>query len=390
MPDPSYHRLTMLDNSFLAMEGSSTHMHVASAILFDAGPVTRPEGGIDADRILEYVRSRLHLIPRYRQRLARIPVEGHPVWVDDDHFNIHYHVRHTSLPYPGSERQLKRMAARIMSQQLDRAKPLWEMWVVEGLDHGKRFALIGKTHHCMIDGISGADLISVLLQLSPEKDFDEAAAWTPRPAPGRLELLRDAITRRVVAPFSILRACRTPALAGGALAGIRENVAALGETLSAQWRPAPRTPLNRPIGPHRRFDWLAMDIADLKEVKDRLGGSLNDVVLATVAGALGRFLARRGVDVDRLEVRAFVPVSVRSASERGRLGNRVAAWMVPLPIAERDPWKRLARVSETTARLKRSRQALGAEFLSAVSERSGSTLLSLALQLASRSPFNSS
>ncbi len=390
MSRPSYQRLTMLDNSFLAMEGPSTHMHVASTILFDAGPLTRPEGGIDADRILEYVRSRLHLIPRFRQRLVDIPVERHPVWVDDDHFNIHYHVRHTSLPYPGNERQLKRLSARIMSQQLDRAKPLWEMWVVEGLDNGKRFALINKTHHCMIDGISGADLISVLLQLSPEDDFDEAAEWTPRPAPHGLELLRDAITRRVEAPLSILRrvpdSLRSP---GATLAGLRENVAALGEALTAQWRPAPRTPLNGAIGPHRRFDWLAMDIADLKEVKDRLGGSLNDVVLATVAGALGRFFARRRVDVDRLDMRAFVPVSVRSAGERGTMGNRVAAWMVPLPIAERDPRRRLERVSETTARLKRSRQALGAEVLSAVSEWSGSALLSLALQLASRiPPFN--
>ena len=390
MSRPYHQRLTMLDSSFLAMEGPSTHMHVASTILFDAGPVSRPEGGIDADRIREYVRSRLHLIPRFRQRLVRIPVERHPVWVDDDHFNLHYHVRHTSLPYPGDERQLKRLSARIMSQQLDRAKPLWETWVVEGLDNGKRFALINKTHHCMIDGISGADLISVLLQLSPDEDFDEAAEWNPRPAPHGLELVRDAIAHRVEAPWSILRrvpdALRSP---GAALAGIRENVAALGEALSAQWRPAPRTPLNRPIGPHRRFDWLAMDLADLKEVKDRLGGSLNDVVLATVAGAVGRFLERRRVNVDRLEVRAFVPVSVRTAAERGRLGNRVAAWMVPLPIAERDPRRRIGRVSETTARLKRSRQALGAEVLSAVSEWSGSALLSLALQLASRiPPFN--
>ena len=390
MPEPLYTRLTMLDNSFLAMEGSNTHMHVASTILFDAGPLARPDGGIDADRIRSYVRSRLHLIPRYRQRLAAIPIERHPVWVDDDHFNIHYHVRHTSLPRPGDVRQLKRLSARIMSQQLDRAKPLWEIWIVEGFEEGKRFALVSKTHHCMIDGISGADLISVLLGVTPDQEFEDAGEWSPRPAPSAAALLRDEVIRRARAPLAMLEhlpsAVRAPRMA---LAGLRESVTAVRETLAAQLGSAPPTPLNEPIGPHRRFDWLAMDLADLKEVKDQLGGSLNDVVLATVAGALRRFLEHRRTSVGDLEFRAFVPVSVRSRQERGTLGNRVAAWMAVLPVAEADPRRRLAKVTEVTTRLKESKQALGAEILSAVSEWSSSTLLSLALQLAGRvPPFN--
>ena len=389
MANYAYDRLSVVDNSFLAIEGANTHMHVGAVTLFEAGPLTRPDGGIDVDRIRDYVASRLHLIPRYRQCLTAVPLGTRLVWIDDDHFNIHYHVRHASLPRPGDERQLKRLSARIVSQQLDRAKPLWEIWVVEGIE-GDRFALVAKTHHCMIDGIAGVDLMAVILSPRPEATTAPAPAWIPRPAPSRLALLRDEWLRRLREPLAM--AGELPgALAEPATMVTRalESVAAVGEALVAAFHQTSETPFNRPIGPHRRVEWLAMDLDAVKEVKNRLGGTLNDVVLATVAGALRRFLERRRVSVETLEIRANVPVSLRSAEERGTLGNRIALWMTELPVAERDPLRRLSAVRATTARLKESKQAMGAEMLAAVSEWTSSTLLALAVQISTRSrPFN--
>lgn len=381
----TYDRLTAQDRSFLDLEGPSIHMHVAGAFLFERGSLATPQGGVDIDAIRDYVESRLHRIPRYRQRLAWIPIEDHPVWVDDDRFNIHYHVRHAALPAPGDDRQLKRLCARILSQQLDRRRPLWEMWVIEGLEHD-RFALVCKTHHCMVDGLSGADLLAVLLGVTPNKEFEPGPTWYPNPAPSGFELLRDAAWRRVETPFVLgaaaLSALRQPERAmeqlGDALSGV-------GQALSSALSPAGDTPLNRPIGPHRRFDWIGFDIAEVKRVKDQLGGTVNDVVLATVAGAVSRFLEQRGIPLRRqrdLDFRAFCPVSVRSAEERGTLGNRVSSIVARLPIAERDPARRLESVRAITVDLKQSKQALGAEVLSSVSEWTAPTLAALAARLA--------
>ncbi len=382
-----YARLSVVDRSFLDLESSCYPQHIAATLVFESGPLRRPDGGIDADRIREYVASRLYRIPRYRQKLAWIPVEGHPVWVDDDSFNVHYHVRHTSLPAPGDERQLKRLAGRIMSQQLDRGKPLWEMWIVEGLDDD-RFALITKTHHCVIDGIAGVDLMTVLLSPSPEEEGEPPPRWIPEPPPGALELLGSEAVRRALTPLAaargLLRALGDPA---GAASEAREQVAALGEALSAGLRSASETPLNREPGPHRRFDWTSFDLAPVKELKNKLGGTVNDVVLATVTGAVGRFLEQRGVPPGaqrRLDLRAMVPVSVRPATERGTVGNKIALWAVALPIGESDPRHRLSAVREVTERLKESRQALGASVLAAVSEWTVPTLLTLATRMAYR------
>ena len=382
-----YQRLSAQDRSFLDLEGSHTHMHVAGAFLFERGALATPSGGVDIDKIRDYVASRLHLIPRYRQRIAWIPLENHPVWVDDDRFNIHYHVRHTSLPAPGDERQLKRFCGRVLSQQLDRGKPLWEIWVVEDLEHD-RFALVTKTHHCMIDGISGVDLLAVLLSPTPEKEHDPAPGWYPNPTPGAGELLRDALLRRVAMPLeaagSALRALRDPA---AALGRTRDLLEGLGQSLGAALVPAADTPLNRPIGPHRRFDWVGFDIEAVKRTKRRLGGTVNDVVLATVAGALSRFLEQRGIPRVRqreFDFRAFCPVSVRADHERGALGNRVSSIIASLPIGEPDPRKRLERVREITSNLKQSKHALGAEVLSSVSEWTAPTLAAMAARLAFR------
>ena len=224
----NYDRLSAQDRTFLDLEGPNSHMHVAGCFIFERGALTTPAGGVDIEKLRAYVASRLHRIPRYRQRIEWIPVENHPVWVDDDRFNIHYHVRHTALPAPGDERQLKRLCGRVMSQQLDRGKPLWEMWVVEGLEHD-RFALICKTHHCMVDGISGVDLLAVLLAPTPDKDFEPAARWMPNPAPSGAALLRDAVLRRAELPL---------AMAGAVSAALRDPQANAGE---ASARPSPRS-----------------------------------------------------------------------------------------------------------------------------------------------------
>jgi diacylglycerol O-acyltransferase len=386
----AFDRLSVVDTSFLSIEGSNTPQHVAATMLFEGGPVVRPDGGLQIELIREHIGSRLHLIPRYRQRLFTVPFGNRRVWIDDDHFNIHFHVRHTSLPKPGDARQLKRLVGRIVSQRLDRSRPLWEIWMIEGLEQRGTFAMIAKTHHCMIDGVSGVDIMAVLLNPDPEALLSNPPTWIPRPAPTAFELFRDEMMRRASEPLALLpdlpRVVRHPC---AVLHEAWKSVAALGETLGAATHTASETPLNRPIGPHRRIDWLSMDLADVKEVKNRLGGTVNDVVLAIVAGALRRFLERRRINCDVLELRASVPVSVRSDDQRGTLGNQIALWMTDLPVSESDPRRRLAKVRETTSKLKDSNQALGAQVLAAVSEWTSTTLLSLAVGLATRSrPFN--
>jgi WS/DGAT/MGAT family acyltransferase len=385
-----YERLGAQDKTFLDLERPGEPQHIAAITVFEAGKLARPDGGIDIDRVRAYVASRLHRLPRYRQRLAWIPVEGHPVWVDDPHFQIDFHVRHTALPRPGDERQLKRLAGRVVSQPLDRERPLWEFWVVEGLEGGKRFAIVQKVHHCMIDGISGVDLMAILLATDPEAEPETSPPFEPRPVPRGLDLLAIEVGRRVTGLVGVLgrtpSALRQPA---DLAERVREGVAAVGETLASALRPASNTPINQKLGPHRRIEWRDLELSRVKAVKDRLGGTVNDVVLATVAGALRHFLSLRRLDVDQLRIRANVPVSLRSRDERGTLGNRIALFMAELPVGEADPLARLARVRETMERLKSSRQAMGAEVLAAVSEWTSATLLSLAVRGSARGrPYN--
>jgi diacylglycerol O-acyltransferase len=386
----AYERLGFLDNSFLIAESPTNHMHIGGTATYEAGPLRTAESGIDIDRIRDYVSSRLHRIPRYRQVLLEVPIDGHPAWVDDQHFNIDYHVRHTSLPRPGDDRQLKRLSGRIMSQQLDRSKPLWEMWIVEGLAGGERFAVITKVHHCMIDGMSSVDLLEVLLTPQPTTEIEKAPRWVPRAIPSRWALIQAETLRRVRAPVETIAGFRRLlADVEDPRSNVRAMLRAVRDTVSLGLRSRSDTPLNAPIGPHRRFDWLDMRIADVKAVRRALGGSLNDVVLATVAGAVREFLEHRHVNVEGLEFRVMAPVSVRASEERGTLGNRVSAWIVDMPIAERDPRRRLERIGETTARLKESKQALGADLLTQAVSWTPSTLLSLGSRMVMRAlPFN--
>jgi diacylglycerol O-acyltransferase len=377
---PHFEPLSHLDASFLALESPSTHMHVGAVVQFEAAQLKLTDGGIDIGRIKDHILGKLQYIPRYRQRLAHVPATRHPVWVDDEHFNFDYHVRHTSLPRPGTDEQLKLLAGRIVSQQLDRAKPLWELWVVEGLEND-RFAIIAKIHHCMIDGVSGIDLTSILLNVVPTTVVEPPDDWTPRPAPSSTQLVvaeAARITRRTVDSMSSLRSLRTRsrelAMVGGGRA-----FAAFNSLRSGWLSAASRTPLNPDLGPNRRVDWTESSLDDVKEIRRALGGSVNDVLLAVVAGAVRHFLTEeRQFDVDDIEFRAMVPVSTRQADQRGSLGNQVAMWLVNLPLSEPEPLLRLQKLHEETARLKQTNQALGASTLVELSRGTPLTLISLA------------
>ena len=381
-----YERLTQLDHSFLIYEGPNAPMHVGVTAIFEAGPLRGSDGTIDVGRIEEWVLSRLPRIPRYRQRLARTPLEGHPIWIDDARFNLHYHVRHSALPRPGDERQLKRTAGRILSQHLDRGKPLWELWLIEGLE-GDRLGVVTKTHHCMIDGISGVDLLSTLLTREPVEKIEPPVPWTPRPAPGDAELVRDRALLALRAPVDAARALWSAASDAEARGRLGDRLAALGRVAASGLAVGSPTPINQPIGPYRRVDWLPMELGAVRAVAKALGGTVNDVVLATVAGGVRRFLRRsRQEDVDALAFKVMAPVSMRAESERGRLGNRVAAWFVPLPIGEPDPRRRFERVREATQALRRSKAALGADTLTQMTEWTGPALLSLGSRLMTLAP----
>ena len=385
-----YERLSALDATFLQLDDASSHMHVAAALLFDAAPLRAPHGGLDMERIRAYVDSRLPHIPRYRQRLAYLPVERHPVWVDDDRFNLFYHVRHSALPKPGEERQLKRLCGRILSQKLDFTKPLWEFWVIEGLQ-GDRFALVVKGHHAMVDGIAGMDLLTVLLSPAPMATFDPPPPWVPRPAPSPAQLALGELWRRGTGAIGAIRAGIDAAGAPGeTLRALREAAMGMLEAFQGGTVSASSTPINPAlIGPHRRFDWLRFPLDEAKEVKRQLGGTVNDVVLATVAGAMRRFLERRGVATHGLDCRALVPVSVRTPAQRGLAGNRVANFIAPLPVDEADPGRRYGRVVAVTMAQKRSRVVQGAELVEELANWTATTWLSRLMRFSTRRrPYN--
>jgi len=369
---------------FLLCERRDVHMHVAATLIFDTATARGGrDGGIDVERIVRYVESRLELVPRYRQRLRTTPLTGNPVWIDDDRFDVAFHVRHVTLPPPGDDAILKKLASHIISTPLDRSRPLWKLWVVTGLQ-GNRFAMVIKMHHCMVDGIAGADLLAALLTPAPTQAVDAPRPFAPRRAPARWELLRDAVWDRLQLPATLGRATRRLMTGDGAAQwlaygrGLWEMVAAAG------W-PAPESPLNRPIGRHRRFDWTVLDLGEVRAVRARLGGTVNDVALAIVAGALRRFLLERHPDIELRDLRVMVPVNVRSGGERHLLGNHVSGWLMTLPVREADAGRRYAAVRAATEALKASRQHLGGQLVTSA----GSTLLSLGLRVVERlRPYN--
>lgn len=386
-----FERLSALDNSFLGIEDGVSHMHIGSVAIFDKGPFGTSDGGVDIEKIRSLMESELHRVPRYRQRLRRTPVFDQPVWIDDPHFNLGYHIRHTHLPRPGDERQLKRLAARLMSQELDRGKPLWEMWVVEGLNDD-RFAIVTKVHHCMIDGVGSVQLTGAILRPTPEtpRAVDPPPRWIPRPAPSALELVAAELTHRVVTPVkALVNAALATLEPASALGGARDIAAALGASLGTGFHSASPTPLNVSIGPHRRFDWAVADLEAMKTVRTRHGGTVNDVVLAVLAGAMRTFLHRRGLDPNRLDFRVMCPVNVRDAQSQSAVGNRVAMIVVKLPLGERDPVERLRRTIAETVQVKRSKQASGTQLIESLSDATFPTIMvQFANLTALARPFN--
>jgi WS/DGAT/MGAT family acyltransferase len=369
-------RLSSIDASFLTQEGDSSHMHVGAVLIFEGPPPSYQD-------LLDHIRSRLHLVPRFRQKLAIPPLQmGRPLWVDDPHFHLEYHVRHSALPQPGSEDQLRRLTGRLFSQKLDRSKPLWELWLVQGLKR-RRFALLTKTHHALVDGVAGVDIATVLFDVTPVPEPAEPEhEWVPDPEPSQVELMARGIEDLASTPLRLARrleaAVEHP---GPAIGQATEAVEALTEVGWALANPAPDVPLNTEIGSHRRFCWVRAELDDLKRIKNVLGGTVNDVVLAVVTGALRRWLHSRGVRTQGLELRALVPVSIRAEDEHGQLGNRIAAVRGPLPVYVEDAVRRLQAVREAMEGVKSSKQALGAEVIARFNDFAPPTLLAQASRI---------
>jgi diacylglycerol O-acyltransferase / wax synthase len=374
-------RLSSIDESFLLQEGPTSHMHIGGVLAFEGPPPP-------FDQFLDHIRSRLHLVPRYRQKLATPPLDsGRPLWVDDPNFNLEFHVRHTALPAPGSQEQLLQMVGRIFSQPLDRDKPLWENWLVEGLDGGRRFAIISKAHHSLVDGVAGIDLATALFDIEPHAAPAQASTdlepWQPHPEPSSAELILAGVRGMVGAAAGLVTKAVSVATSSpaDAISRARDSVEGLGEIAWAALNPAPETPLNVEIGPYRRYLVVRQRLDDYKEVKNALGGTVNDVVLTVVSGALARWLRSRGIRTEGLEMRALVPVSVRAKDEHDTLGNRLTAMRGPLPVYIRDPVARLRFVKKAMDGLKESKQAVGAATLTAVNELQPPTILAQASRL---------
>jgi diacylglycerol O-acyltransferase / wax synthase len=387
-------RLTALDSTFLHLEDDSTaHMHVALVMVFEGKAPTPQE-------LVDHILSRLHLVPRYRQRLAYVPLgQGRPVWTDDPHFNPRYHIRHTALPRPADDAALKQLAGRLFSQRLDRSKPLWEIWLVQRMAGG-RFALIAKTHHALVDGISGVDITTVLFDTAPGEGGGAAAStsrppmpWVARPLPGSAKLLGEALLERTTVPGEMTRGARALLRAPRRAAiQLKDGLVSIGATtLAGINAPAPPSPFNVDIGPHRRYTFLDGDLAQFKAVKNALGGTLNDVVLASVTLGLGRYLRGQGQDTEGLVLKAMVPVSVRTDVNKGShppaLGNQVAAMWAPLPVGVEDPAECLQQINREMENLKESGQAVGAQALVNLAGFAPPTILSQAARLQARQRF---
>jgi diacylglycerol O-acyltransferase / wax synthase len=372
-------RMSPLDASFLHIEDAVSHMHIGSVAIFEGPPPPYEE-------FEAMVAGKLPAVPRYRQKVRFVPLQlGRPVWVDDPHFNLRYHLRHTALPSPGGDEELRNLVGRVMAQQLDRHKPLWEMWMVENLDQG-HWALVSKVHHCMVDGVSGTDLLSVVLDAEREPLPPLADQWKPESEPSDVRLLGDALVDLVANPYEQFRAARSMTRAPRQMASQLGEVARGLRAWGGVVRPTPRSSINGPIGPHRHWDWARTTLADVKTVRKALGGTVNDVVLTVLTRGFRDLLLARGEDVEGRFVRTLVPVSVRAASERGTYNNRVSAMIAALPVGIDDPQERLAAIRAQMDGLKESKQAVAGEVLTSLSGFAPSMLLALGTRVAMRVP----
>ena len=350
-------RLTGLDATFLYLETANNHMHVASTAVFD--PSTVP-GGYSFEKVRALVEERLPLLPPFRRRLVEIPFQiHHPLWVEDPDFDLDYHVRRAALPAPGGDQELAEFAESAMGRPLDRSRPLWEMYVVEGLENGM-IATVVKTHHAAIDGVSGAELTVNLLDLQPEPTpVTEPDTWKPDRIPTDPELLAYALSSLARQPLAAAKSARRTV---EMVLNLRRRNREPGVNPPPAPFSAPRTSLNTSITPHRRFAYSQLPLDDMKMVKNKLGGTVNDVVLALCATALRTYLDENGEQPDRSLV-AMVPISVRAESEKGAMGNRVSSMLVSLASDIDDPVKRLCAITDATKSAKDQEKAIGADAL---------------------------
>jgi WS/DGAT/MGAT family acyltransferase len=370
--------MSPMDASFLHIEGPNNPMHIGGVSIFE-GPAPSFE------RLEEMVAGKLHLVPRYRQKVRFVPLGlGRPVWVDDPYFNLPYHLRHSALPQPGTGEVLRRTAARIFAQHLDRRKPLWEIWMVEGLSEN-RWALLSKVHHCMVDGVSATDLMTVMFEDVPA-DAARPPAWEPGPEPSDVELALRTLRHQAMSPYEQLRMVRAAARRPRASLGQARDLLRGFSSTAALLRPLGSSSLTGTVGPHRAWSTAYVHLSDVKSVRSALGGTVNDVVLAIVSGGLRDLLHARGEVIEGRTVRAMVPVSVRRAGEQGVYNNRVSAMFAELPVGIADPAARLQAVRTQMDGLKQSKQAVAGDTLTSLSGFAPPLLLALGGRLAARSP----
>ena len=371
--------MSVQDAAFLHIENVNNPMHIGSVAVLE-GPA--PAYG----DLVRLIASKLPLVPRYRQKVRFAPGGvGRPVWVDDSHFQILYHIRRTAIPPPGGRDELRNLAGRVFAQTLDRGKPLWEIWMVEGLHHG-RWALISKVHHCMVDGVSATDLLTVMFDATDAAAGQSAAVeWTPAPEPGTLTLAAHGMVRTVADPLGRLRDISGGLrIAAGSRTRVAEGVVLLRSL--AEWGKRSATSLNGPIGPHRRWSWAEASLDDVKTVRHGLGGTVNDVVLAAITAGFRSLLLHRGEDVSNRVVRTLVPVSVRADSERGVYNNRVSGIFPGLPVSITDPGARLNAIAAQLSMLKGSKQAVAGDALVKLAGFAPPMLLAIGARLAARTP----
>ena len=383
---PNSDRLSALDAMFVGIETTELHMHVGAVLVFEAGPLANADGGVDFERIASYLETALVHLPNYRRRLKPTPGLRHPVWVDDQHFDMSYHLRHAALPRPGSERLLKRLAGRIFSQSLDRKRPLWEFWVVEGLENN-RFALITKVHHAMVDGVAGVGALAGLLRANTDESFQPVTTtWQPEDVPSGLDLLLSELRHRKEGIGALVERARSSwnLVRSGSGEGTKAVASGVLGIIKTGLLPAPATCINpRHVGPHRRLDVCRYDMKTIKAIKNELGGKVNDVILALCAGALRRFLARCGDSLADLEkFRVLMPVSIRG-KHKGQSGNQIALSLLDLPLHIDDPLLRYKAILESTAKSKgQSHHAEGTALLEEISDVTADSLMRESIRVA--------
>jgi WS/DGAT/MGAT family acyltransferase len=368
--------MSATDASFFYAEGGYTPMHVGSVAVFD-GPA------LSYGDLVRLVMSKLSRVPRYRQRVQTVPLNlGRPLWVDDEHFHILFHIRHTAVPAPGGEEQLRNLAGRVLAQRMDMTRPLWETWLVEGLEGG-RWAVISKVHHCMVDGVGGTDLMQMIFDPDPLAGCEEPVEWVPESAPSAISVLAGSLRDALVDPARQLASLGKPGPAQRGLRTLWLRGAAVGAALPTIARHATKPmarSLNGPIGPHRRWAWTETSRQDVKQVRAALGGTVNDIVLAAITRGFRDLLIARGELTHRLVVRSMVPVSVRPIDEHESLANQVSAVFVDLPVGERDPLRRLAALRDQLDTYKRAMSAMDGRTVMAMGDLVPAGLLALAIR----------